>query len=132
MHKIHSKEFTLSDFSHEKLLIDNPFQLLTDGGESTGIYITATQLLLLTCNILNEFRNQYIEEKDPDMKKLFWWQMIQLLPSSYNQKRTVTLNYQVLRAIYFARKNHKLDEWRDYCEKIEQLPYGLELICYNR
>ena len=77
---------------------------------------------------LNTYRNRYIADKD----KNDWWNMIQLLPSSFNQKRTITLNYQVLRNMYFARRNHKLDEWRDFCKAIENLPYGKELICLER
>lgn len=101
MHKIHAKEFTLDDFSHEQLL---------DRG------ITALEQ---TIDTLNMYRNFYIESKN----KSFWWQMIQLLPSSYNQKRTVQLNYQVLHRIVKARKNHKLDEWHDLCDWALGLPY---------
>ena len=109
MHKIHSKEFTLEDFSHEYLFTDDE------------------SLLFLNHLIsgLNFYRNKYIETKD----KKYWWKIIQLLPSSYNQKRTIQLNYQVLRNIYFSRRNHKLDEWHDFCSIIEELPYGKELIC---
>ena len=105
MHKIHAKEFTKDDFSHENLLNGSLFQL--------G----------MTIELLNEARNQFLETND----KLYWWQMIQLLPSSYNQKRTVMLNYEVLANIYRSRKNHKLDEWHDLCHWIEALPYS-ELI----
>ena len=105
MHKIHAKEFTLDDFSYEHLLNQERYVLET------------------IIEILNEDRLYFINTKDKD----YWWQMIQLLPSSYNQKRTVQLNYQVLKAMYFARKNHKLDEWRTFCEWIETLPYS-ELI----
>lgn len=101
MHKIHAKEFTLDDFSHEQLL---------DRG------ITALEQ---TIDTLNMYRNFYIESKN----KSFWWQMIQLLPSSYNQKRTVQLNYQVLHRIVKARKNHKLDEWHVFCDWALNLPY---------
>lgn len=106
MHKIHAKEFTLDDFSHEHLLPDEALEFmkhLVDG--------------------LNFYRNRYLQTKD----KQYWWQLIQLLPSSYNQKRTVQLNYQVLKHMYHARKSHKLDEWRDFCEWIKTLPYS-ELI----
>lgn len=127
MHKIHSKEFTLDDFSHEHLYQNNQFKLLTDSGEHTGIHISSEGLMLLTCNILNGFRDKYLKEPDPDIKKLMWWQMIQLLPSSYNQKRTVMLNYEVLVGIYKWRRNHKLDEWHIFCDWIEELPYS-ELI----
>ena len=109
MHKIHAKEFTIDDFSHEHLLP------------------TAMKSLEATIDILNEYRDKYNAERDPIIKKDFWWQMIQLLPSSYNQKRTVMLNYEVLANIYKSRRNHKLDEWRDFCEWIKTLPYS-ELI----
>ena len=105
MHKIHAKEFTLDDFSHEHLI-------------EGGIFI-----LNCTIDMLNKYRAQYLKTKD----KKYWWQKIQLLPSSYNQKRTVMLNYEVLANMYHARKNHKLDEWRDFCKWIESLPYS-ELI----
>lgn len=103
MHKIHSKEFVLDDFSHEHL-----FEL---------------DVLNTVIGYLNHYRNEFLITKD----KKCWWQMIQMLPSSYNQKRTVMLNYEVLANIYKSRKNHKLDEWRDFCKWIETLPYG-ELI----
>ncbi len=119
MHKIQDKKFTLDDFSYE--------HLTTRGLEN----------LLQTISFLNESRNLYINYDSEDnsgypkpSKKEIWWQMIQLLPSSYNQRRTVTLNYQVARAIYFARKNHKLDEWHTLCTALKNLPYGEELICY--
>lgn len=108
MHKIHSKEFELSDFSWEHL---QP---------------RAISLLEDVIDALNIHRRTYLNTKD----KNEWWQMIQLLPSSYEQKRTVQLNYQVLKSMYFARKNHKLDEWRQFCEWIESLPYFNE-ICIN-
>lgn len=102
MHKIAAKRFGRDDFSHEHLM---------DGGN---------YILNSTIDILNEYRAQYLESKD----KKYWWQMIQLLPSSYNQKRTVMLNYEVLANIYKSRKNHKLDEWRELCYWIESLPYS--------
>lgn len=105
MHTIHKKEFTLDDFSHEHLTPWNE---------------TVLRNLIVE---LNESRNQYLHSK----KKEDWWQMIQLLPSSYNQKRTVQLNYQVLKSMYFARRNHKLDEWRTFCEWMETLPYFKEI-----
>lgn len=106
MHKIHSKEFTLDDFSIENLyedVIQNPFNKIID--------------------CLNFFREIYLLNKDKDD----WWQMIQLLPSSYNQKRTVQLNYAVLKNMYFARRNHKLDEWHTFCDTILTLPYFKEI-----
>ena len=109
MHKIHAKEFTLEDFSCEHLL--NKAQIY-NGYVSTAV---------LECIIgaLNEFRKLFLETKD----KKYWWQLIQLLPSSYNQRRTVMLNYEVLANIYKSRRNHKLDEWHVFCEWIENLPY---------
>ena len=113
MHKIHAKEFTLDDFSHE--------HLLDDAIRYNG-YVP-TSVLECVIGALNEFRELYLESKN----KVYWWQMIQLLPSSYNQKRTVLLNYQVLKNMYHARKNHKLDCWKTFCDWIESLPYS-ELI----
>lgn len=105
MFKIHAKEFTLDDFSTEHLM-DFSWNRLDDLIEH-----------------LNWCREKFIETKDKD----YWWQMIQLLPTSYNQKRTLQLNYEVLTNIYKSRRNHKLDEWRDFCIWIETLPYS-ELI----
>ena len=105
MHKIHAKEFALEDFSHEHL---TPLALHT---------------LETVVDMLNNYRADFTLTKSKDD----WWQLIQLLPSSYNQRRTVLLNYQVLKAMYHARKNHKLDEWRDFCDWVETLPYA-ELI----
>ena len=101
MHKIHSKEFTVDDFSHEHL---DRF---------------STEVLGWTIKALNGSREDYMKSKSKDD----WWQMIQLLPSSYNQLRTVDLNYEVLLNQYFQRKDHKLDEWRIYCEQIKCFPY---------
>ncbi len=122
MHKIHEKEFTEEDFS---------FEHLTEGSlNSVGRPIIS---------VLNNVREAYLHyeewtEIDPESwedgincKKDLWWQLIQLLPSSYNQKRTVQLNYQVLKQMYFARRNHKLDEWRDFCKWCESLPYFREI-----
>lgn len=119
MHKIAAKEFTLDDFSHEHLFIDEDDYDLTKHMRVSS----CQQLLLGTIAVLNASRNKYLETKD----KTYWWQMIQLLPSSYNQKRTVMLNYEVLANIYKSRKTHKLDEWREFCAWIETLPYS-ELI----
>lgn len=105
MHKIHEKPFTIDDFSHEHL----------EDVTSSMDFLTSFEMLV---DDLNTARNWYIKTKD----KRFWWQMIQLLPSSYNQKRTVMLNYEVLANIYHSRKDHKLDEWRDFCKWIEGLP----------
>lgn len=127
MHKIAEKEFMLEDFGHEHLIdydlyscdeVDGP---VINGAPHVGC--GGVQLLNLTINVLNYYRNKYLETKD----KKYWWQMIQLLPSSYNQKRTVMLNYEVLANIYKSRRNHKLDEWHTLCDWIERLPYS-ELI----
>jgi hypothetical protein len=113
MHKIQAKEFTLDDFSCEHLFGDNEGR---DVDEAIGV-------LNMTIDMLNTRRVQYLETKD----KEFWWEMIQLLPSSYNQRRTILLNYEVLANIYKSRKNHKLDEWRTFCKWIKSLPHS-ELI----
>lgn len=115
MHKIHAKEFTLNDFSHEHLNTH------------------AIEVLKKTIDELNNYRDFYVawEGCDISLKKMYelsdrkdaWWQMIQLLPSSYNQKRTVELNYEVLANMYKSRKNHKLDEWHTLCDWINELPY---------
>lgn len=118
MHKIAAKEFELNDFSIEHVACVSDFKYIVD--------------------ILNCWRSRYIQcDDDPAMlerldmtKKEIWWQMIQFLPSSYNQKRTVMLNYEVLANIYKSRKDHKLDEWREFCHWIESLPYS-ELIVGN-
>lgn len=115
MHKIADKEFTLDDFSHEHLIGLND--------ESKYVEFLPIDILSKTIRTLNNARSLYLETKD----KTYWWQMIQLLPSSYNQKRTVMLNYEVLANIYKSRKNHKLDEWHSFCDWIEILPYS-ELI----
>ncbi len=107
MHKIQAKKFELSDFSIEHLNVDvinNPFKTIID--------------------CLNFFRGSYLQHGDKDD----WWQMIQLLPSSYNQRRTIQLNYAVLKNMYHSRKAHKLDEWLTFCEWVESLPYAKELI----
>ena len=116
MHKIAEKEFTLEDFSHEHL------------------DIRTRKILEETIKALNDYRNIYINYNPDDFeikgcpsKKDIWWQMIQLLPSSYNQTRNIMMNYEVLANIYRQRKNHKLDEWREVCKWIESLPYS-ELI----
>jgi hypothetical protein len=105
MHKIHAKEFVLDDFSRDRMTADG------------------VETLMAVIEHLNQFRQYYLETKDKD----YWYDMIQSLPSSYNQLRTVFLNYETLRNIYHARRNHKLDEWHVLCERIEDLPYS-ELI----
>ena len=108
MHKISAKEFTLDDFSHEHLQEDS---------------IAVLESVIHTLNVHREWFNKEVLD-DP---KIDWWQMIQLLPSSYNQLRTVMLNYEVLANMYKSRKNHKLDEWRTFCEYVKAFPYS-ELI----
>nr|DAO87378.1 MAG TPA: hypothetical protein [Caudoviricetes sp.] len=136
MHKIHAKEFTLDDFSYDHL-IENPepdkvdlapenqYEDYADDEKYLNFnYYTITiypkDLLEIIIEGLNKYRTKYLETKD----KKYWWQMIQLLPSSYNQKRTVMLNYEVLTNIYNSRKNHKLDEWHDFCDWIKSLPHS--------
>ena len=114
MHKIHDKEFTLDDFSHEHLGV-NP--KCTEAIDFTWNF---EYFLLETIRGLNAARAAYLKTKD----KFYFDQMIQLLPTSYNQKRTVMLNYEVLANIYKSRKNHKLDEWRELCKWIEKLPHS--------
>lgn len=124
MHKIHAKEFTLEDFSCEHLGVFIPAEI-NDGEECfQNLWI---ETFKKTIEALNIARGYYNRETKPELKKKYWWQMIQLLPSSYNQKRTVMLNYEVLAAMCHQRKNHKLDEWREFCSWIESLPYS-ELI----
>lgn len=132
MHKIADKEFVLEDFSHEHLV--DEYWEKGCGGAWESDWLDA---LTVTIKYLNYARRRYLEAKVKPMKeeskraenmKKYWWQMVQLIPSSYNQRRTVMLNYEVLRNQYHARKNHKLDEWHDYCHWIETLPYAKELI----
>ena len=139
MHKIHAKEFTLEDFSCEHLLRlhsgkelvfnvetgkyemgDTPV-IFTDDGTN---FFSPMGILQMTIQMLNRCRELYLATRD----KRYWWQMIQLLPSSYNQKRTVMLNYEVLANIYKSRKDHKLDEWHDFCGWIKTLPYAEGII----
>jgi hypothetical protein len=102
MHKIHSKEFELDDFSHEHLGIPDRYSLVCD------------------IHRLEANRKMYLGTRD----KSYWYRMIQLLPSSYNQRRTLMVNYAVLRTMYHARKHHKLDEWREFCEFVRGLPHS--------
>lgn len=141
MHCIHKKEFELDDFSHEHILSDETVHVVRDENDGWGRMTFSHIPHQLLCNIidcLNGARSKYLETKD----KKYWWQMIQLLPSSYNQKRTVMMNYEVLHNMYHARKNHKLDEWAcggvcfsdgDYgsrvetvgfCDWVKTLPYS--------
>ena len=128
MHKITEKEFTLDDFSREQLfthdfqsydVYDNEEQFQVDFRAS------ALEILNLTIQALNNYRKAWLNGNKTNKK--LWWQLIQLLPSSYNQRATVQLNYAVLQNIYHSRRNHRLDEWRDFCRWIETLPYS-ELI----
>ena len=121
MHKIHDREFTIDDFSCEYLINDYERKHDVDDWEYWEYFTT----LKIVIDSLNCARNEYIRTED----KKYWWQMIQLLPSSYNQKRTIMLNYEVLVGIYKWRHNHKLDEWVEFCKWIEKLPYAKELIC---
>lgn len=124
MHKIHAKEFTLDDFSHEELFnSDRGFRSDETVYDSGGTPWTSTDILELTIKYLNSMREEYLDTKD----KRYWYQMIQLLPSSYNQKRTVMLNYEVLANMYHSRKAHKLNEWHTFCDWVKTLPYS-ELI----
>ena len=135
MHKIADKEFTKDDFSHEHLWgawdIDVPEnEADTDcylEGQYAEVFLPF-DILEGTIKMLNKARELFLETNN----KKYWWQMIQLLPSSYNQKRTVMLNYEVLANMYKSRKDHKLDEWKDFCKMIENLPYSKELICYQK
>lgn len=130
MHKITEKEFNRSDFSHEHIFKSpNVYSGAWDMETSNmffsvniqdGIYFSSEDILDFTIQALNYYRKKYIETKD----KKYWWQLIQLLPSSYNQTRNSMLNYEVLANIYKSRQNHKLDEWRDFCDWIETLPYS--------
>lgn len=127
MHKIADKEFTLDDFSHEHLNCEphhrNWIESATVDEDITSphkVWMTPLDILRCTIEMLNAYRESYLETKD----KQDWWQMIQLLPSSYNQRRTVMLNYEVLANMYKSRRNHKLDEWRTFCHWIESLPYS--------
>jgi hypothetical protein len=133
MHKIHAKEFTIDDFSHEHLISrDEGWDDITfsmENGEVVLHNCSPMDILKLTCDMLNFYRNQYLKDSHPDDVKEDWWQMIQLLPSSYNQKRTVMLNYEVLANIYQYRKNHKLDEWKEFCKWIEELPWSEIITC---
>ncbi|MCC8083392.1 MAG: hypothetical protein LIP15_04080 [Clostridium sp.] len=120
MHKIADKEFELNDFSYEHLVNVPLIPSENNTGHPEQLNMQALNMLEITIGVLNAARYNYLKTKD----KTYWWQMIQLLPSSYNQKRTIMLNYEVLAGIYPMRKNHKLDEWHDFCNWIEWLPYS--------
>jgi len=146
MHKIADKEFTLDDFSTEHLFgpedmlaFDERYEIEKDNAlaavdvDGHWCYFTPKHYIQMTCNILNHYRTKYLKNKDDPREKVsdrpgamnrYWWQMIQLLPSSYNQKRTIMLSYEVLVGMYRDRKTHKQDEWYEFCEWIETLPYS--------
>lgn len=124
MHKIQEKELTLDDFSHEHLLTtcDLGFE---NHDDSSDVKVASLSLLQTTCNYLNGYRKTFLKTRD----KFWWWQMIQLLPSSYNQKRTVTLNYENLYSMVKQREGHKLTEWsEEFIKWAKSLPYAEELI----
>jgi hypothetical protein len=136
MHRITAKEFTIDDFSHEHLIVPKPGKVVDE--ELTAIdvngdtcYYSPVGMLEMVIKTLNRYRELYLATDDPELKKLYWWQLIQLLPSSYNQKRTLKLNYETLAAMYEWRHNHKQDEWRDLCKWVEDLPYS-EIITVKR
>lgn len=118
MHTLTDREFLLDDFSHEHLIPSALYRL-------KDTILTLNDYREIYLNWDNE--SEHVKKMFEDEQKNVWWQIIQMLPSSYNQMRTVTLNYEVLRNMYHARKNHKLDEWREFCTRMEDLPYS-ELI----
>ena len=129
MHTIHKREFTINDFAHEHLLDDYTI-------DEDWEFVDKTPELLLhdTIDMLNSLRKLYlqaVEKKEGEKAKEYWYNMIQLLPTSYLQKRTIDLNYQTLRRIWFARRAHKLTEWEDFTTWICELPYAEELICMS-
>lgn len=124
MHKIAAKEFTKGDFSCEHLIVNDAKTELLAGDKDTGILVSPDNLLNIIIGCLNNYRMMYLKTND----KEWWWQMIQLLPSSYNQKRTVTLNYENVFSILHQRSNHKLDEWHILCDTLRQLPYIKEIM----
>ncbi len=129
MHTIDDKPFELLDFSCEKL-IDKVQNLIENDPESFNIEMQesySVDAMKVVIEALNHYRKLYIETKD----KKYWWQLIQLLPSSFMQQRTVMLNYETLAKIYQERVNHKLDEWKIFCDWVEKLPYANDLICIN-
>ena len=121
MHKIHAKEFELDDFSHEHLTGETASLWVNADGKE--FMCSAYDFCAITCDVLNFYRNKYLETKD----KKYWWQMIQLLPSSYNQRRTVQMSYENVMAMIKQRENHKLDEWREFVGVLKDLPYVREI-----
>lgn len=124
MHKIAEKEFTIDDFSHEHLDGVSRNMFMQNDKDQPYFFCSFEDMLYIIVESLNCARNLYLQTKD----KKYWWQMIQLLPSSYNQRRTVQMNYEVLRNMYYARKGHRLDEWHTFCDWASQLPYFREII----
>ena len=123
MHKIQAKEFTLEDFSCEHLVSECICFDMTFGEQTIQLFASTMDGLKVIIGLLNANREVYLKTND----KKYWWQMIQLLPSSYNQRSTVMMNYETLTAMYRWRRTHKLDEWQTFCDWIETLPYS-ELI----
>jgi hypothetical protein len=141
MHKVHCQEFEPDMFSHEHLITGDEAWNAENGddfpdtpqfaGSATTVngdraYFTPGYFLKMTCDVLNRYRKLYLENKD----KMYWWQIIQLLPSSYNQRRTVMMSYQALSNIYHQRRHHKLDEWLQFCDWVETLPYASDFITH--
>lgn len=137
MHTIHKEELTRADFSYDHIPLGSDNFILNNGtfdfenepmffplNREEGYWLNAEDILDFTIKALNHYREMYLKTKD----KRYWWQMIQLLPSSFNQMRTIDLSYETLISIYFERKNHKLDEWREFCKWIEGLPYMKEFL----
>lgn len=122
MHKIHAKEFTLDDFSHEHL--SDEVDTAEENVWVNGKCITPLGLLELTVETLNAQRKLYLKDKD----KKYWWQLIQSLPTTYNQKRTIMMSYEVVVKIIDERSGHRLDEWNDFVEILKNLPYVKEII----
>lgn len=129
MHRIHSKEFTLDDFSYEHLFNRDNCSFVDDENNDYVFYNnefadTSLDVLEYVIEALNTYRKKFITSKD----KKYWWQMIQLLPMSYNYTRTVTMNYQNVINMINQRSNHKLDEWREFCDILKELPYIKEIM----
>lgn len=124
MHTIHKKEFTLDDFSTDHLIDEGAASTDEYGRPYAPRISNSVGLLCETIRTMNYYRDKYINARKDDNKKRYWWQMIQLLPTSYNQKRTVMMNYEVLANMYKSRKDHKLDEWHEFCDWIKELPYS--------
>lgn len=137
MHKIAAKEFDIGDFSHDHIplgtdAMSDTWDMTTSKmyfyiNKEDGYYFNSEDLLLLTIDALNHYRKMYLETKD----KRYWWQMIQLLPTSYNQKRTVDFNYETLFTIIRQRTGHRLDEWNRFVEILKHLPYVFEIGEYD-